>query len=486
MKKNRMKKIIALLMASMLLTGCGQTEVTNNEPGNIPQNETVSESGENDISEIETEESKDAGESTEEITGSGAAVEETEEVTDDAEGVEEPEEDAEGTEETEEVTEEAKVGAYDEKGYFDYINARRSEAGLGTFEWSDEMAEQAKEFAKGLLEDGVEPESDYITIWAKTRTPAEFDENLYQRCFDGNKDAILIEPEGKGVSEGSGAVTSYYDEEGRFSLVYLLGMKQDYSFADIDNAQYYASNSVNVRDMPSTDGSKIASLSKGEAVTVTGKCNETGWYRITDGEGGTGYVSNNYLSTEKPVTQVASNTAPAQGTPQQDASSQGGSVEYTGGDSEEDFWDWLLAQADDYTTVLGEDGALYTVRDKDVAESLAAPDWDCAKVDRSFVDYLNEQRVAAGLNPLEWMSDYEDVAMRRAVEIASNYSHDGEPSECGENITRNQQGTVDSTYTQWYNSEGHREAMFNPSFTQAVYAVYFKDGWFYAVTLFKW
>ena len=136
--------------------------------------------------------------------------------------------------------------------------------------------------------------------------------------------------------------------------------------------------------------------------------------------------------------------------------------------------------------MLGEDGALYTVRDKDVAESLAAPDWDCAKVDRSFVDYLNEQRVAAGLNPLEWMSDYEDVAMRRAVEIASNYSHDGEPSECGENITRNQQGTVDSTYTQWYNSEGHREAMFNPSFTQAVYAVYFKDGWFYAVTLFKW
>ena len=60
----------------------------------------------------------------------------------------------------------------------------------------------------------------------------------------------------------------------------------------------YAKDTVNVRSLPSTDGSILGSLSKNTEVTVTGQCNETGWYRIQY-NGSIGYVSNSYLGTEK-------------------------------------------------------------------------------------------------------------------------------------------------------------------------------------------
>ena len=72
-----------------------------------------------------------------------------------------------------------------------------------------------------------------------------------------------------------------------------------YTYTDMDKTMY-AKSSVNVRDLPSTDGNKLGGLSKAQEVHVTGQCNETGWYRINY-NGGTGYVSSNYLADEKPV-----------------------------------------------------------------------------------------------------------------------------------------------------------------------------------------
>ena len=74
-----------------------------------------------------------------------------------------------------------------------------------------------------------------------------------------------------------------------------------YTYAELSQTMY-AKQDVNVRDIPSADGNKVDGLSFAEAVTVTGKCNETGWYRITYG-GKTAYVSNHYLVSEKPVPQ---------------------------------------------------------------------------------------------------------------------------------------------------------------------------------------
>ena len=72
--------------------------------------------------------------------------------------------------------------------------------------------------------------------------------------------------------------------------------KEKYTYTELSETRY-AKSSVNVRDLPSTDGKQLGKLSQYDKVTVTGKCNETGWYRISY-KNGTGYVSSKYLITE--------------------------------------------------------------------------------------------------------------------------------------------------------------------------------------------
>ena len=80
-----------------------------------------------------------------------------------------------------------------------------------------------------------------------------------------------------------------------------------YSFTDM-SAIMYAQKAVNVRDLPDTDGNKVGGLSTNDEVTVTGQCNETGWYRI-DCNGGTAYVSNSYLDDSKVETTENTNSS---------------------------------------------------------------------------------------------------------------------------------------------------------------------------------
>lgn len=75
-----------------------------------------------------------------------------------------------------------------------------------------------------------------------------------------------------------------------------------YSYTDMDKTMY-AKQSVNVRDLPSTEGNKLGGLSYAQEVHVTGQCTETLWYRI-EFDGTIAYVSNSYLVDEKPQEQV--------------------------------------------------------------------------------------------------------------------------------------------------------------------------------------
>jgi len=75
--------------------------------------------------------------------------------------------------------------------------------------------------------------------------------------------------------------------------------KTEYTYSALDKTMY-AKSSVNVRDLPSTDGERIGGLSARQEVHVTGQCNETNWYRI-DYNGETAYVSNSYLVSERPA-----------------------------------------------------------------------------------------------------------------------------------------------------------------------------------------
>lgn len=75
-------------------------------------------------------------------------------------------------------------------------------------------------------------------------------------------------------------------------------------------ATMYATQSVNVRDLPTTEGNKVGSKSYAEAVEVTGKVTSYKgesclWYQTSDGT----FVSGNYLTDTKPaVTTNKTNT----------------------------------------------------------------------------------------------------------------------------------------------------------------------------------
>ena len=69
----------------------------------------------------------------------------------------------------------------------------------------------------------------------------------------------------------------------------------------------YVTQTVNVRDLPDTSGNKVGSLKTNDEVTVTGQCNETGWYRISY-DGAVAYVSNAYVSSEKVAVQNNANS----------------------------------------------------------------------------------------------------------------------------------------------------------------------------------
>lgn len=83
-----------------------------------------------------------------------------------------------------------------------------------------------------------------------------------------------------------------------------------YSYTDM-SATMYAQRTVNVRDLPDTSGNKLGGLSTNDEVAVTGKCNETGWYRISY-NGSEAFVSNNYLGENKVEVKQATQSASEQ------------------------------------------------------------------------------------------------------------------------------------------------------------------------------
>lgn len=69
----------------------------------------------------------------------------------------------------------------------------------------------------------------------------------------------------------------------------------------------YATSVATVRSKSSAESDKIGSLSYAQSVHVTGQDKNTGWYRI-EYEGGTGWVSNSYLSDTKPKVETPKKT----------------------------------------------------------------------------------------------------------------------------------------------------------------------------------
>lgn len=76
-----------------------------------------------------------------------------------------------------------------------------------------------------------------------------------------------------------------------------------YTYTDM-SATMYAQQTVNVRDLPDTSGNKIGSLSTNDEITISAKCNETGWYMF-EYNGSVAFVSNKYVGENKVEIQQA-------------------------------------------------------------------------------------------------------------------------------------------------------------------------------------
>lgn len=142
----------------------------------------------------------------------------------------------------------------------------------------------------------------------------------------------------------------------------------NYTYTDM-SATMYAKQTVNVRDLPSTDGNKLGGLVLNDEVKVTGKCNETSWYQI-EYKGNVAYVSDKYLAdnkTEITVVADAKVDAPAESkveTPVANTSSQPlkfktvtdtangdgtwswGNVTTITFSNEDEMWSWIEARSD--------------------------------------------------------------------------------------------------------------------------------------------
>ena len=184
----------------------------------------------------------------------------------------------------------------------------------------------------------------------------------------------------------------------------------------------YAKSSVNVRNQPSTDGEKVGRLAYGQEVTVTGQCEETGWYQI-ELNGETVFVSNSYIVAEKPATttQTAGNQSSA-----------------AGQTANQDTAPGTEAETDDTAT-------------------------DAQLVNSEFLALLNADRQAMGLSTVSADGTLDSNALESAKNLVSNYSHDV-VVRSGANVENigYGQASVAEIYAAWKASPGHWAAMTDP------------------------
>ncbi len=118
------------------------------------------------------------------------------------------------------------------------------------------------------------------------------------------------------------------------------------------------------------------------------------------------------------------------------------------------------------------------------------------KIEKSIFHSLNNIRQRHKLSVLAWDDKLYATAQRRAKEISWDFSHDGCPSGCGENIAVIPLGNVRGlglVYQQnihkkfvssWMRSDGHRENILRKSYHTGVIGVFQKGRNYFAVQLF--
>lgn len=227
-----------------------------------------------------------------------------------------------------------------------------------------------------------------------------------------------------------------------------------YTYSEL-NQTMYAKSTVNVRDLPSTDGKKIGSLKASQEITVTGKCDQTGWYRF-DLNGTTGYVSDKYIVSEKPVANTVVANANNNSTAGKQYASNTGTDEF--GISDAVIENFMKTHGD------GTTGNTTTITDKNAY-------FDRAMAEQVFA-MVNAERSAAGIPELTWSEDLYNIAMERCYE---DDGHAGMRPGTGENCQTGAFGDDNANATtihqNWKNSQGHYDNYMNTMYGTGAVAI---------------
>lgn len=225
-----------------------------------------------------------------------------------------------------------------------------------------------------------------------------------------------------------------------------------YTYSELSQTMY-AKSAVNVRDLPNTDGKKIGSLKASQEIIVTGKCDQTGWYRF-DLNGTTGYVSDKYIVSEKPVVNTVASTSNSNTAGNQYASN---TVDDTFGITEEQIENFMKTHGDGATgnTTTGNTSTANDYFDRAAAEQIFA--------------LVNAERTAAGIPALTWSEDMYNIAVQRCYE---NDIHAGVRAGTTENYqTANNGSDAATIHQRWHDSEGHHNTYMRAEYTYGAVAV---------------
>ena len=216
-----------------------------------------------------------------------------------------------------------------------------------------------------------------------------------------------------------------------------------YTYSELSQTMY-AKSAVNVRDLPSTDGKKIGSLKASQEITVTGKCDQTGWYRF-ELNNTTGYVSDKYIVSEKPAVNTVAST---------------NNSNNTAGNT--------TAATQQNTAAPAATPAPAQTTTTNTTPNSSEPYFDRAMAEQIFA-LVNADRVAIGLNALEWSEDDYNIAMQRCCEDDGHNSMRGGTSE---NYAFGYTSAQDA-YQGWHDSTGHRNNYLNATYTKSAVAARF-------------
>ena len=216
-----------------------------------------------------------------------------------------------------------------------------------------------------------------------------------------------------------------------------------YTYSEF-NQTMYAKSAVNIRDLPNTDGKKIGSLKASQEITVTGKCDQTGWYRF-ELNNTTGYVSDKYIVSEKPAVNTVASV--------NNSSNTAGNT---------------TAATQQNTAAPAATPTPAQTTTTNTTTNSSEPYFDRAMAEQIFA-LVNADRVANGLNALEWSEDDYNIAMQRCCEDDGHNSMRGGTSE---NYAFGYTSAQD-VYQGWHDSTGHHNNYLNATYTKSAVAARF-------------